>query len=94
MSILKQLYDGKIFPCETIMPQNQPGYRAAAGKVCDDYDYFIKTLPPEQAKRFEEMDRENLKTSSMQAYANFEYGFKLGALLMSEVLSGHGETKE
>ena len=29
----------------------------------------------------------------MEAYASFEYGFKLGALIMLEVLSNKGELK-
>lgn len=94
MSILEQLYDGKVYPCEQITLQNQPEYRALSGKVVDDYESFVKELPPEQAKRFEEMDRKMSKMSNIQAYANFEYGFKLAAMLMSEVFCNHQEPKE
>lgn len=94
MSILEQLYDGKVYPCEEIVPQNQIEYRAVSGQVGDDYEYFLKTLSPEQVKRFEEMDRGKTKLSNMQAYANFEYGFKLAAMLMSEVFCNHQEPKE
>lgn len=94
MSILEQLYDGKIYPCEEIIPQNHAEYRDISGKVGDAFEHLMKTLPPEQVKRFEEMDRERTKLSNMQAYANFEYGFKLGARLMSEVFSNNQEIKE
>ena len=94
MSILEQLYNGKVFPCETIIPQNHSEYRAVSGKAADDYEYFMKALPTEQARRFEEMEKRNTELTGMQAYANFEYGFKLGAMLMSEVFSSHQEVKE
>ena len=94
MSILEQLYDGKVYPCEEILPQNHAEYRAVSGQVGNDYEYLLKELSSDQLKRFEEMDKGRTKLSSMQAYANFEYGFKLGARLMSEVFSNHEELKE
>ena len=94
MSILEQLYDGKVYPCEDIIPQNQSVYRAVSGQVGDAYESLLKELSPEQVRRFEEMDKGRTKLSNMQAYANFEYGFKLGAMLMSEVFSNHQEPKE
>lgn len=94
MSILEQLYDGKVYPCEEILPQNYAEYRAVSEKVGDAYEYFMKELPPEQARQFEEMDKGRTTLTSMQAYANFEYGFKLGARLMSEVFSNPQEIKE
>ena len=94
MSILQQLYDGRVYPCENIIPQNYSQYRAISGEVGDAYEHFLKTLPPEQVKQFEEMDRKRTKLSNMQAYANFEHGFKLGAMLMSEVFSDNQVTEE
>ena len=64
------------------------------GKSTPDYEYLLKELSPEQLKRFEEMDKGRTKLSTIQAYANFEYGFKLGAMLMNEVFSNHQEEKE
>lgn len=57
MSILERLYDGKVYPCEEILPQNYAEYRAISGQVGNDYEYFLKELSPEQLKRFEEMDK-------------------------------------
>ena len=94
MSILEQLYDGKVYPCEEILPQNHAEYRAVSGQVGNDYEYLLKELSSDQLKRFEEMDKGRTKLSNMQAYANFEYGFKLGARLMSEVFGNHEELKE
>ena len=94
MSILEQLYDGKVYPCEEILPQNHAEYRAISGQVGNDYEHLLKELPPEQLKRFEELDKGRTKLSNMQAYANFEYGFKLGARLMSEVFSNPQDVKE
>lgn len=87
MSILEQLYNGKIYPCESIFPQSRSEYCTVSEKVGNDYEYFMKTLPTEQAGRFKEMDKNRTKLSNMQAYANFEYGFKLGAMLIGEILS-------
>lgn len=94
MSILERLYDGKVYPCEEILPQNYAEYRAISGQVGNDYEYLLNELSPEQLKRFEEMDKGRTKLSTIQAYANFEYGFKLGAMLMNEVFSNHQEEKE
>ena len=94
MSILQQLYDGKVYPCEEIIPQDHSEYRTVSGKVGNDYEHLMKELSPEQAKRFEEIDKGRMKLSNMQAYANFEYGFRLGAMLMSEVFSHNSEPRE
>ena len=63
MSILERLYDGKVYPCEEILPQNYAEYRAISGQVGNDYEYFLKELSPEQLKRFEEMDKGRTKLS-------------------------------
>ena len=41
MSILERLYDGKVYPCEEILPQNYAEYRAISGQVGNDYEYLL-----------------------------------------------------
>lgn len=84
MSILKRWYRGDLYPGEEIVPLDAE-YRAVGRKIGDEREYFKTNLSPEDAKRFEKWDGLLLESSSMNSYANFSYGFRLGATLMREV---------
>ncbi len=87
MSILETWYNGELYPGEEIVSRN-PGYRPLGEKIGKEREYFKSKLSPEDKERFEEWDGLLLTSSSMNSYANFSYGFKLGALLMCEVFNG------
>jgi hypothetical protein len=48
-------------------------------------------LPAEDVQTLEELLDLCLDSSVMESYASFEYGFKIGALIMLEVLDGRKE---
>lgn len=87
MSIWEALYNGELYPGEEIVPRN-PGYSALGEKIGKEREYFKSKLSPEDKERFEEWDGLLLTSSSMNSYANFSYGVKLGVLLMCEVFNG------
>lgn len=85
-SILKQLYDGDIYPAEAIVPQ-EPDYR----KLCCESERlaekFRKGLLPEHKKQFEEITQLEERISNMQTFESFAYGFRLGTALMTDIFS-------
>lgn len=87
--LLRQLYDGQLYPSEEIIPQGKD-YRATTVANGKEREYFKTVLSPEDAERFTEWDKKMFEASSEYAYTNFEYGFKLGARLLCELLFGDG----
>lgn len=90
MNVLKDWYDGYIFPAENIIPKD-PEYHALGNKIGVEKDYFAGRLSQEDCTRFQQLYELVLKESNIYAYANFVYGFKLGMLLMQEVVADGGE---
>ena len=89
-SILEELFYGHIFPFERIVPQD-PGYRPLNRKKSDIKQKLQAKLPAEDYQTLEELLNLSCDSSEMEAYASFEYGFKLGAQVMLEVLGGKGK---
>ncbi len=89
-SILEELFYGQFFPFERIVPQD-PGYRPLNRKESDIKQKLQAKLPAEDYQTLEELLNLSCDSSVMEAYASFEYGFKLGALLMLEMLGGKGK---
>lgn len=88
-SILEQLYFGDIRPDEVIVPKN-PEYRALNKKISISKEYFKNILSENDFKLFEETFDLSGESCSMHSTEAFIYGFKMGALMMSEVLGGKG----
>ena len=91
-SILEELFYGQIFPFERIVPQD-PEYRPINQKKSDIKQRLQKRLPAEDYKALEGLLDLDCDSSVMEAYASFAYGFKLGALVILEVLGNNGELK-
>ena len=91
-SILEELFYGQIFPFERIVPRD-PEYRPLNRKKSDIKQTLQARLPAEDYKALEGLLDLDCDSSVMEAYASFEYGFKLGALIMLEVLDNKGELK-
>ena len=89
-SILEELFYGQIFPFERIVPQD-PGYRPLNQKISDIKKTLQERIAAEDYQALEGLLNLGCDSSVMEAYASFEYGFKLGALIMLEVLSNKGE---
>lgn len=86
VSILKNLYDGKLHPTEVIIPKNA-NYYSLAQEIGNEYKYFATKLFAEDKERFEKWGRLLYEYEEMVEYANFLYGFKLGTKMMVEVFA-------
>lgn len=91
-TLLKQLYNGEIYPSETINCK-APEYRELSHKISDETEYFKATLSPEDWSRLEQLDDMIHDRSAAYSYENFLYGFRLGVGLMIEVLTDRDENK-
>lgn len=86
-TILEELYDGNIYPDELIVPKD-PEYPPLREKMSGVLEMWKKKLSEEDYSQFESLLDLRSEMSSMEASASFVYGFKLGALIMLEVLGG------
>ncbi|MCQ5131087.1 hypothetical protein NE562_15585 [Butyricicoccus faecihominis] len=89
MCILKDLYRGLIYPSEQIVPKEK-NYRKIGQQITEEYNHLTGRLSPADAKRFEKYQQLLGETADLDCYANFEYGFRLGALLMAAVFMESG----
>jgi hypothetical protein len=85
--ILEQLYYGHLRPFERIIPQD-PEYRPLNRKISDIKQTLQTKLPPEDYQALETLLELHCDSGVLESAASFGYGFKLGALMMMEVLGG------
>jgi len=83
-SILGDLYRNELNLWDHPSPDD-PKYRELEKKSCSEEDYFKNKLSPEDWKRFEAYDGILMDISEIDETYAFSYGFKMGALLMTEV---------
>ena len=88
--LLEELYYGHIRPFERIVPQD-PGYRPLNQKISDIKETLQEKLSAEDYQALAELLGLYCDSGVLEAAASFGYGFKLGALMMLEVLGGKGE---
>jgi hypothetical protein len=84
-SILDELFYGHIRPFERIVPQD-PQYRPLNQKISGIKQALQAKLPAEDYQALEEMLELYCDSGVLESAASFGYGFKLGALIMLEVL--------
>lgn len=89
-TILEELYEGNIYPDEFIIPKN-PEYRPLNQKISDTIKTLKERLSEDDYKQLEELLDMRCETSTQDAAASFLYGFKLGAVILIEVLTGKEE---
>jgi hypothetical protein len=89
-SVLRELFDGKIYPSECIKPDT-PEYRAALKVLEAEKEYFFKTLSGEDNKKFKRTNDLYFEIIDIYSYESFVYGFRLAVALMSEALGGKKE---
>ena len=89
-TILEKLYEGNIYPDEFIIPKD-PEYRPLNQKISDTIETLKKKLSEDDYNQLENLLDLRSQSSSMDAAASFMYGFKLGAVIMIEVLTGKEE---
>jgi hypothetical protein len=88
-SILEELYYGHIHPFEQIVHQD-PDYPLNR-KIYDLKLALQEKLPAEDIQALEDLVDLCCDSGVQESAASFEYGFKLGALMMMEVLGGKKE---
>lgn len=86
-SILEELYHGNLCLDEGLVPDD-PEYRALNQQIIESLDNWKKKLPEGDFNGLESLLGLQCRTDSMEATVAFQSGFKLGALIMLEVLSG------
>ena len=86
-TILKQLYDGDIFPAEQFYPKEEE-YKALRKKHFTHYDDFrkkVEALSPELSQEFVQIMDEQLDTVPLEFSEMFIDGFRLGARMVIEI---------
>lgn len=86
-SILEELYEGNIYPDELIVSKD-PEYRPLNKRISDMLAMWKKKLSEDDYNQLENLLDLRSQSSSMEASESFMYGFKLGTLIMMEVLNG------
>lgn len=93
MSILEDLYTGKIYPFEDIVSKDK-NYCPVNKKIEELQEYFCKKLSIEDRENFEQWNNLIHESHYMDSYANFAYGFRLGSMLLLDVLAGFQPSEE
>lgn len=89
-SVIKALFRGEIMPEERIVP-DEPAYWSAEHLISDEKEYFRERLTQEDKAHFEKLDDLYCQSITMYGAQSFQYGFKLGAMLMADVVTGKEE---
>ena len=92
MSILDDLYSGRIYPLEKIIPKD-PNYRSVSNEIGELRKFFREKTAPEDKEKFNRWNQLIHEAHYMECYENFAYGFRLGALLFTDVISGYEPTE-
>lgn len=88
-SILESLYHGNLHPDENIIP-DAPQYSILRKRTYDIIEVWKKRLSAEEFDELEALLDLYGQTHGMELAASFKHGFRLGAGIMVEVLSGEG----
>lgn len=89
-SIIKALFRGEIMPEERIVP-DEPAYWPAEHAIWDEKKYFEERLTQEDKARFKKLDDLYCQSTTLYGAQSFQYGFKLGIMLMVDVFTGKEE---
>lgn len=89
-SILEELYSGNIYPDELIISRD-PEYHLLNQKISDAIDVWKSKLSKDDFTALEELMDLRTQEDAMHAEASFMYGFKLGAMIVIEVMTGKEE---
>ncbi len=86
-SILEELYDGNIYPDELIISKD-PEYHSINKEISATMEIWKNKLSKDDFERLEALSDLCCKSSSMDSAASFMYGFRLGAMIIIEVVAG------
>ncbi|WP_256702561.1 DUF6809 family protein [Paenibacillus sp. P32E] len=82
---MKKLYYGNICPDEHIHPEN-PEYKLLNEKISNSIEAYHKKLTPDEYDELEKLIDLLGQTTSMYSAAAYTEGFRLGALMIMEVM--------
>lgn len=87
MSLIEKLYNGNLLPIEEVIPPNA-AYRPLTDEIGKEREYFAGLLSAEDREKFDKWNKKVFQYEEMVEFANFEYGFRLGAMLIFELCMG------
>ncbi|MCD7883805.1 MAG: hypothetical protein LUI87_08920 [Lachnospiraceae bacterium] len=87
--IMELLYNGKIYPQEAIMSQDER-FVEAEEKVNELFDDLHDRLNDKDKKQIEEVRDTMYESQSYAEEEHFRYGLTLGVLLMQEIYEVYG----
>lgn len=85
-TLLNQLYNGDIYPAETMGSHVLPEERRCEQAIEQEWEYLKKVLSPEDWAHVENLNNLQRDSTAYYAFENFTTGFRLGAGLMLETL--------
>lgn len=86
-NLLDQLYSGKLNPNENAVSRD-PKYRETSQKISVGLESWKRGHSEEECKELEAILDLYKQTHEMELSSTFTYGFRLGAGLMVEILTG------
>ncbi len=89
-TILEELFDGNIYPDELIISRDSE-YWPLNQKISGFMDMWKNKLSEDDFTTLESLLDLRSQVDSLHAEASFMYGFKLGAMIIIEVMTGKGE---
>lgn len=89
-SILEELYEGNICPDEWMISKH-PEYHPLIKRISGMLEMWRNKLSEENYSQLEKLLDLRSEASSMETSEAFMNGFKLGALIIAEVLNGKEE---
>lgn len=87
-TILRQLYDGELYPCENFVP-GSPEYRACEAAYSRHQEEFcsrLRAISPELAERYAGLRDDLTLLRAIENEELFYYSFRLGMTLLAEAL--------
>jgi len=83
-NIMYDLYFGHLIPWERGRSQD-PAYTPITRKISAIKEHIKATMPPDEYKRFEELENLYSQSATIEDVDLFGYGMSMGILLMIEV---------
>lgn len=82
--VLEALFNGEIYPGESIVPKSDK-FRQAAAHSSEIMSYFEGKLSKEDYALLEQLCDSHADEGCMTSECQFKYGFTMGVLLMCEI---------
>lgn len=82
--ILEDLWSGRFYPAETVVPTN-PKYREVNRQISENIERLQAQLPQEQFALVEQVMEQTAMAHSMELESHFCFGFAAGMKLYQEV---------